>query len=349
MSLNVLCRQLSCSKENLLDAYDPIGPRLVCPEYSPEVKEVKTYPPGEKAPLFALCWHIEPKPLLHATIVPASRPFSYQYPFTPNSRTQMHTHEYLELSYIVAGTFRQKILGREITFQKGDLCLIDKNCLHQDYLENQKATILFLGISNQMFEDIMYRRIDAEGIGSFLHTALLKQKDLQQYLHFRPHPDASALMEDSMHMLLKELVTNDDASATICAGLLLRIFSSLSTEYDFFLSKELRKEMKWILFEEITDYMNTHLSDISISRLTSHFHFQEDYFNRLLKAKTGLTYTQYLQKLRLEKAEELLKTTALSIDQIAESVGYRNKGYFYKIFTARHRLTPAQFRKKLLH
>ena len=36
-----------------------------------------------------------------------------------------------------------------------------------------------------------------------------------------------------------------------------------------------------------------------------------------------------------------------AIDQITEAVGYHNKGYFYKIFTERHQLTPAQFRKKM--
>ena len=62
-------------------------------------------------------------------------------------------------------------------------------------------------------------------------------------------------------------------------------------------------------------------------------HFQEDYFNRLIKSKTGLTYTAYLQDLRLKEAEHLLLTTRLSVDEISQQVGYQNKGYFYKIFT----------------
>ena len=104
--------------------------------------------------------------------------------------------------------------------------------------------------------------------------------------------------------------------------------------------------MNWILFEEITDYMENHLTQISITGLSEEFHFQEDYFNRLIKTQTGLTYTEYLQLLRLRRAETLLLTTDATIDQITEAVGYHNKGYFYKIFTERHRMTPAQFRKE---
>ena len=45
--------------------------------------------------------------------------------------------------------------------------------------------------------------------------------------------------------------------------------------------------MNWILFEEITDYMENHLTQISITGLSEEFHFQEDYFNRLIKTQTG--------------------------------------------------------------
>ena len=178
--------------------------------------------------------------------------------------------------------------------------------------------------------------------------ALMEQKSLQQYLHFLPQAEeAVSQMDETMTSLLLELQRHDEASPIICRGLLLRIFRILNTQYEFSLSKQLRKQMNWILFEEITDYMENHLTQISITGLSEEFHFQEDYFNRLIKTQTGLTYTEYLQLLRLRRAETLLLTTDATIDQITEAVGYHNKGYFYKIFTERHQLTPAQFRKKM--
>ena len=62
-------------------------------------------------------------------------------------RTQMHSHEYLELFYVIDGEYHQKILGREYVFQKGELCLIDKNCHHQEILDDGSSTILFIGIT----------------------------------------------------------------------------------------------------------------------------------------------------------------------------------------------------------
>ncbi|MDO5416527.1 MAG: AraC family transcriptional regulator [Lachnospiraceae bacterium] len=349
MTLKELCRQISCLDPHMLPEDDPIGLRIMCPEYSLHFEEKKTYPLSKEAHLFALCWSISREHRLFATIKPSEPSFSYSCSFHPGDRTQLHTHEYLELAYIVSGHFRQCILGKNIVFEEGDLCLIDKNCLHQDYLEAEPATILFLGISNEIFEEIMNSHVAAGRIQTFLQSALLKQKNLLQYLHFKPAAASKAPLEDCLTSLLKELILHDEASDRICRGLLMRVFRILSTDYDFSLSKELRKEMNWLLYEEITGYIRANLPDITIQQLCRRFHFQEDYYNRLLKQKTGMTYTEYIQNLRLEEAERLLRQTDYSIEQIANLVGYQNKGYFYRIFTRRYQMTPARFRKMQVH
>ena len=50
--------------------------------------------------------------------------------------------------------------------------------------------------------------------------------------------------------------------------------------------------MNVILFNQLTDFMKLHLNHISIQMLTQEFHFYEDYFNRLLKTQTGMTYIE---------------------------------------------------------
>lgn len=366
MTLKELCEEISCrnSEKNSKDPFgsvpssegapkigrkDSLTFRIMTPESVSSVPEIKTYPLKQSDPLFALCWVFHGDGFLDAAIKPAVPPFCCRLPFPKSGRTQLHTHDYLELAYIVSGEFSQKILGKTITFREGELCLIDKNCLHQDIMDTSPAVILFLGIANATFDDIMDCPLTEKRITAFLNSALLKQKNLLQYLHFRPHDGAKESMESHLSQLLLELIRHDEAAPYICRGLLIRIFRMLSTQYDFSLSRELRKKMNWILFEEITSYIKAHARDITIQELSEHFHFQEDYFNRLIKSKTGLTYTGYLQGIRLKQAEELLLCTRRSIEEIAEEVGYQNKGYFYKIFTEKYHITPAQYRKKGLH
>lgn len=348
MTLLTLCKNITGSNCPLLPAEHPMTTRLICPEYSKSTQDIKTYPLLKQDQLFALCWNIRKDQGVFATLRPSPMPFRSHHIIHTNGseKTQLHTHDYLELAYVVEGDFHQKILGKDVVFEQGELCLIDKNCLHQDYLLNQSATILFLGISNEMFDEIIDENNTSEKIVSFLQSALLKQKDLQQYLHFRPKTNYSSNMEDCLQTLLSELCRNDAGSRYICKGLLIRLFRLLSTEYEFSLSKEQQKTMSWIIFEEVSEYIQTHYVDVTIQDLVKIFHFQEDYFNRLIKKKTGLTYSGFVQQIRLSKAAAFLAGTDYSVDEITEKVGYHNKGYFYKIFQEKYGMTPKQYRKQ---
>ncbi|MBQ8279880.1 MAG: helix-turn-helix domain-containing protein [Roseburia sp.] len=344
MNLLTLCKKITGSTYRLLPEDHKLGTRLVCPEYSKSAQEVKTYPFLSQDRLFALCWNIDTSSVLNATLCPSPEPFYYQHRFLSGEKTQLHTHEYIELAYVVRGEFKQKILDKDITFGEGELCLIDKNCLHQDYLMDSNAVILFLGIENDMFTEIMDENVSTQKIIAFLQTALTKQKDLQQYLHFRPSAEVKEEMEECLYLLLSELHNSRVGSSYICKGLLLRIFQILSSKYEFSLSKEQQKTMNWIIFEEICDFIHKNYSTVTVQQLVDTFHFQEDYFNRLFKKKTGMTYSAYVQDVRLSRAKKMLCSTDKSISEIAELIGYHNKGYFYKIFQKKYNMTPQQYR-----
>lgn len=346
MKLLEICQNIMFQNTKLLASDHPMNSRLVCPEYSKSVEEVKTYPFLENDRIFMLCWNFQNSGVLSATMCPSPKPFHTNLSFRSGTKTQLHTHDYLELGYVADGEFRQKILGKDITFHKGDFCLVDKNCLHQDYLFDSNATILFLGIANDMFTEIMDENISTQKMISFLQSALIHQKDLQQYVHLRPGSDESIeKTEQHLTLLVKELFYNEAGSYYIRKGLLFRIFRLLSTEYEFTLSREQRKTMNWIIFEEVSDYMKHNYDHVTIKDLCQEFHFQEDYFNRLIKNKTGLTYSAYLQQLRLEKAASMLIRSSMTIDEICEAVGYRNKGFFYKIFKEKYGMKPAEYRR----
>ena len=183
MNLSDFCRRITGPDTRLLPENHKLGARLVCPEYSKSVQEVKTYPLLGQDRSFLLCWNFDSPGNLYATMMPSPENFCYHYSYSEGKYTQLHTHDYLELSYVVEGEFHQRILNKDVVFQKGDLCLIDKNCLHQDYLTDQSGVVLFIGIANDMFTEIMNENSTPQKILSFLQSALLKQKDVQQFLH----------------------------------------------------------------------------------------------------------------------------------------------------------------------
>lgn len=345
MRLKDYCMEITRNKAIPLQTEEELGRRIMCPEYSVDHIDVKTFLLSEKEDIFILCWDIMDVGRLHAVIKPFRQPFTYYCEFTPGERTQYHTHDYLELAYIVEGEFRQRIMGRDILFKKGELCLIDRNCPHQDFLGKERSIILFIGLAKEMFDQVMVENIGEEKLHNFLSMALMKQKDIRQYLHFKPKDPEECKLEEFLLMLLQELENSDGASRYICKGLIIRILHYISSMYDFSLSNEQRKKMNWLIYEEITAFIEENYASITVRELTARFHFHEDYYSRILKENLGMTYLEYVQDIRLRKAEKLLRTTKMTVDEVAEQVGYRNKGYFYKIFIEKYRITPAKLRK----
>ena len=69
-------------------------------------------------------------------------------------------------------------------------------------------------------------------------------------------------------------------------------------------------------------------------------------FKRRFQQATGMSPLQYVHTLRLEEAKQMLETTDLSIDAIANEAGYEDTGFFIRLFRREVNLTPAQYRKR---
>lgn len=346
MLINEIHYKVIRENKNVLSIDEKLGSRLICMEYSANIEERKTFPSKVKGDVFALYWMTDDNGKFYSSMIPSEQKIIYTREIIDGQKTQLHTHDYIELGYVIEGECKQKILGKDIKFKKGELFLIDKNCVHQDYIFRSNSAILFIGMSNEMFDEIILERIGEERISNFLRQSLLKQKNTLQYLHFYPKEsvDKSKIEEDLL-MLIRELGQNDEASKYITKGIMMRILTLISTEYIFSLSIEQKNKMTSFIVEEIKDYINNNYSNITIKDLVKKFNFNEDYFNRILKQKEGMTYSEYVQSIRLKKAVQLLVTTEKSIEDIVRIVGYNNKGYFYKIFVSKYGMTPAIYRK----
>ena len=69
-------------------------------------------------------------------------------------------------------------------------------------------------------------------------------------------------------------------------------------------------------------------------------------FLRRFKKATGLTTTEYFQRIRVSRAQELLQSGTQSLDQVAWEVGYGDPGAFRKVFTRIIGLSPGDYRKR---
>ena len=99
----------------------------------------------------------------------------------------------------------------------------------------------------------------------------------------------------------------------------------------------------------ITRYLQEHLNeDISLSILAEEFHLSAQYISQLFKSEIGVNFLAYLTNIRMERAKKLLLSTALSIGEISEQLGFGDYRVFTKVFKKSEGVTPSQYRRDFL-
>ena len=95
----------------------------------------------------------------------------------------------------------------------------------------------------------------------------------------------------------------------------------------------------------IITYISEHYATATLASTAEAFNYSEKYLSRLIKKHTGKTFHDFSVGYKMEYARELLLKSSMSIQQIAEQVGYQDVSYFFKAFKKKYLQTPAQFRK----
>ena len=100
--------------------------------------------------------------------------------------------------------------------------------------------------------------------------------------------------------------------------------------------------------DQIERYLSSHYAEeISSDTLSARFGFVPSYLSKVFRRQTGMSPTEYLTKLRVDKAKELLGTRpGLLIRDAALLVGYKDPYYFSKLFKKSTGLWPTQYQEE---
>ncbi|MEC0227744.1 response regulator [Paenibacillus alba] len=86
-----------------------------------------------------------------------------------------------------------------------------------------------------------------------------------------------------------------------------------------------------------------------MSDLAKEVNFTEPYLSSLFKKETGETMIDYMIRIRMKKARELLKDANVKIYEVADAIGYSDPNYFAKLFKKIEGIYPQEYRKRYIH
>lgn len=99
---------------------------------------------------------------------------------------------------------------------------------------------------------------------------------------------------------------------------------------------------------EILNYMFENYQHITLKGLAQHFGYSESYLCRLFRSSTGDSFSTIMRNFKLNRAQKLLQTTNLKLDDICESIGYSDATQFIRDFKKQYGITPAKYRREFV-
>lgn len=125
---------------------------------------------------------------------------------------------------------------------------------------------------------------------------------------------------------------------------LLNWLQKLKEDLIAFIQAEEEKE-SWIISEAKRFIQEHYDEEISLTEVANSVGLTPSYFSTVFKEHVGTTYSDYLTTIRIEKAKQLLRSTAYRVYEISHMVGYENHYYFNRLFKKIVGLTPLDYRK----
>ena len=100
------------------------------------------------------------------------------------------------------------------------------------------------------------------------------------------------------------------------------------------------------LIENLKNYIEANLEyEIDLSLVAQMFHYNEKYLGRLFKRKTGYSFSEWINKRRVEIGREMLISENDTIINISSRIGFNNVTYFNRLFKKRYGVTPSEYRR----
>ncbi|MBQ6824906.1 MAG: helix-turn-helix domain-containing protein [Clostridia bacterium] len=253
--------------------------------------------------------------------------------FTTQKTEPIHTHDFIELVYILSGEVTHEIDGERYPLKRGDILFMNVGCTHafSSSVEYCYVNILFtpqvltnphiflaLTAFNELCHDAPFGKLSFYGQERAEAEAII-QGMLTEFKEKKNHWEE--MVGNRLHILLLMMLRKTELG--VAEG-------ELSD-----------------MWQKIAEYIDRNLDQrLTLSSLAEQWYYNPSYFSRCFKEQFGMTLTEYITRKRLEHAKQLLTATTLSLDEISEQTGFADRAALAHAFSKYLGMPPKEFRKK---
>jgi len=242
-----------------------------------------------------------------------------------------HFHKAAELIKVLSGSIVLNIHAQRHICTEGDIIFIPPFSVHNVLCESEYAQIR--GITFEL-------SLIPEGAFGIPAEKILNKEAITEYVcRGSTNRELGNYMNDAVDIYYR----NGPTYKLEMLSMLYRMTAFLINHY--FHSYEAYESFDRL--QPVIDYIvQNYQRDISLSELSDIINVCEDHLIRLFKSATNKTPIRYILDLRMQEMLKLLLETNLSLTEIANKVGFSNANYMSRVFRARLKMTPSQYRKE---
>jgi AraC-like DNA-binding protein len=282
---------------------------------------------------------------MHTNVIREITPLTQSDCFTLFSRVKkkfdfpLHYHEEYELNLILNAKGAKRIVGDHIDLIDDlELVLIGPNQYHAWFThqcESEEITEVTIQFNRDLFDDNLLKKNQLSFIRNMLERSqcgILFSKSTIQRLKPRILELSQKSGFDSVLELLS--ILHDLSISRNMQTLSNATFNNEQSNYN---SRRIEKA-----FEYMNANFNREITLAEVSKIAS---MPEASFSRFIKKRTGITFIDSLNEIRLGHASRLLIDTTQTIAEIAYKCGFNNISHFNRIFKRKKMCTPKEFRE----
>lgn len=241
----------------------------------------------------------------------------------PNKKTmRKHCHSHFEIYYITKGSCCYFIENKVYHLIPGDIILIPEGIMHNTEYQNTVYTRKLISCSDYFIPESI-------------------RPVLPQLLFLYRNSEITQSVEEIFCKIEEEYARRDELSEEIFRCYTHILFLLFARHPNQFLPA---CEERHYIDDAISYLQNNYINPISLQEIAGRYFVSPEHFSRVFKQKTGFNVSEYLNILRLQKAENLLKQlTAAPITEIAEDCGFNDSNYFSVKFKKLYGVSPKKF------
>lgn len=242
-----------------------------------------------------------------------------------------HLHSHTEILFVREGCISVNIMGKSKELKKGDCAVIFPQKIHSYHSPCDCLSWLLI-FGNSL-------------AGSYLHS-------LQEYSPATPFLPADSLHADvalafeRLHNFSEDTSGRFPGKFSLCSAwiqvLLANIMPLLS------LQKENQPE-SMELTHRLVHYVMEHFQEpLTLEILAKELHVNKYYLSHIFSERLHMNFRGYLNRIRLEYATQLIRSTRQSLTCVWEDAGFNSQRSFNRVFQETMGMTPLEYRKSIL-